>query len=125
MGPQLRFLRDLFELQRSRRRDAEVDIRAVFSHDMWPLAQLCTDCFYGEHTLQDGPVIFMQRVAALVKILLQVRTRIGYEDDRECKMLLAMAEQELCGCVDLAVHLYDKRERKMNLLQKARRPPRD
>merc|ERR1719221_2423528 len=38
------FLDSGLDLLRSRGRRADVTVRAVTAHDLWPLATLCTDC---------------------------------------------------------------------------------
>jgi len=91
---------------------ADVIVRGARTGDLPALAQLCTDAFYGEHALQDGPVIFLQRLVILARVRRQVKRRLSFEDGRECRVLVAEEREsgELRGCVDLAVHAYDRLE---------------
>lgn len=85
-------------------------IRSAAASDAPELAQLCTNCFFGTHSLNDGPVIFAQRLQIYQRVLAQITRRLKLEDGRECLFLVAEDEQSgrISGCVDLAVHLFDR-----------------
>lgn len=92
-----------------------VEIRAVTPEDRNALADLCTDSFFGEHTFTDGPFIFLQRLQILLTVRSQLERRIGFEgDDRECRFIVAEDTEtgRICGCLDMAVHLWDREERR-------------
>ena len=89
--------------------EPEVEIRGVTRGDAFAIAELCTDCFYGAHTFADGPVIFLQRSQLLLRVYRQILRRIGIEEGRECKFLVACDPTgAICGCADLGVHLFDR-----------------
>uniref|UniRef100_A0A7S4EX32 N-acetyltransferase domain-containing protein n=1 Tax=Chrysotila carterae TaxID=13221 RepID=A0A7S4EX32_CHRCT len=92
-----------------------VQIRGVQRQDTLALAELCTDCFFGEHRFSDGPIIFAQRLFYFVGVLQSIARRIGFEEGRQCKLFVAEINGEICGCVDLAIHVYEYRERKLEL----------
>lgn len=95
-----------------------VTIRRVTPEDRDELAELCTDCFFGEHEFADGPVIFLQRQQTLQRVRQQIGRRINFEapdeDDRECRLLVAEDKEsgEIAGCLDLAVHLWDRTQQR-------------
>ena len=99
-------------LAKVRGESSDIDIRGVSAEDAPQIAELCTDAFFGAHTFSDGPIIFVQRSALYVKVLSQIRRRIRFEDGRECKFLVATDKRSgaIRGCVDLAVHLFDRRQ---------------
>jgi|TARA_B100000524_G_scaffold241738_1_gene129288 ribosomal protein S18 acetylase RimI-like enzyme len=87
-----------------------ITIRPARRADALQLADLCTDSFYGTHALQDGPIIFLQRLKLFVGVYYQVSRRLGFETDgeRECRLFVAQTDEgRVCGCADLAVHLFD------------------
>lgn len=90
-----------------------VTIRTACAEDAEQLATLCTDVFFGTHTFIDGPIIFFQRSRIFKRVLAQVTRRIQFENQRECQLLVAIdpSTGEVCGCADLAVHLYNEREK--------------
>lgn len=94
-----------------------VALRPAKQSDALALANLCTDAFYGEHTLPDGPIKFIQRSFVFAKVLAQVSRRLSFEGKRECRLLVAADARggPLRGCVDLAVHLYNIPEQKFEL----------
>ena len=94
-------------------RSLPVSVRPVRRSDTDALAELCTNSFFGEHTFADGPLIFLQRLQILLRVRMQISRRIGLEgDDRECLLVVAEDVQsgQVCGCLDLAVHLYDREQ---------------
>eukprot|EP00900_Chrysochromulina_parva_P024784 jgi/Chrpa1/693/Chrysochromulina_OHIO_Genome00009334-RA len=99
------------------RTDSNVTIRGASATDLPALANLCTDAFFGTHTFGDGPVIFAQRSAIYAKVFAQLARRIGIEDGREARLLVAVdpSTGALRGCVDLAVHLFDRLEQRFEL----------
>ena len=97
---------------------SEFNLRAVEESDVNELAVLCTDSFFGTHELADGPIIFMQRLQILIRVRKQLARRIGFEgDDRECRLVVAedAASGRIVGCLDLAVHLYDRDQERFYL----------
>ena len=97
---------------------SDLKLRAVDESDVNELAVLCTDSFFGTHVLSDGPVIFMQRLQILLKVRAQLARRVGFEgDDRECRLVVAEDARSgrICGCLDLAVHLYDRDQERFYL----------
>ena len=97
---------------------SEFKLRAVEESDVNELAVLCTDSFFGTHELADGPIIFMQRLQILIRVRKQLARRIGFEgDDRECRLVVAedAASGRIVGCLDLAVHLYDRDQERFYL----------
>ena len=94
-----------------------VTIRGASATDLPALANLCTDAFFGTHTFGDGPVIFAQRFAIYAKVFAQLSRRIGIENGREARLLVAVdpSTGALRGCVDLAVHLFDRLEQRFEL----------
>ncbi|KAL1529286.1 hypothetical protein AB1Y20_000240 [Prymnesium parvum] len=103
-------------LLQGERRDTII-VRRACPDDAKPLAQLCTDAFFGSHTFFDGPIIFLQRAQIFSRVLMQVSRRISIEDGRECRLLVATDSNngDLCGCIDLAVHLYNEHEKRFEL----------
>ena len=104
-------------LEASRRR-SEFRLRAVEMSDVDELATLCTDSFYGTHELADGPIIFIQRLLILMRVRKQLARRVGFEEeDRECRLFVAEDERSgrLIGCLDLAVHVYDRDQQRFYL----------
>ena len=102
----------------SSRGSAELKIRAVEESDLDELSVLCTDSFFGTHTLTDGPVIFLQRLLILLRVRKQLARRISFEDDdRECRLVIAedVRSGQISGCLDLAVHLYDRDQQRFFL----------
>ena len=99
------------------RPDSTVTIRGASATDLPALANLCTDAFFGTHTFGDGPVIFAQRFAIYAKVFAQLSRRIGIENGREARLLVAVdpSTGALRGCVDLAVHLFDRLEQRFEL----------
>ena len=93
------------------RSGADVSIRGASAADAAALADLCTNTFYGTHAFEDGPIIFLQRSQIYAKVLTQVERRIRIESGRECRLLVAEDLQtgEVLGCIDLAVHLFNRR----------------
>ena len=97
--------------------DTPATIRGATASDAQRLAELCTDAFYGSHSFEDGPVIFAQRAQIYQRVEAQIRRRIAIEKGRECRLLVAAtASGELCGCCDIAVHLFDRRETRFELM---------
>jgi len=97
--------------------DTPATIRRATVSDAQRLAELCTDAFYGSHSFADGPVIFAQRAQIYQRVEAQIRRRIAIEKGRECRLLVAAtASGELCGCCDIAVHLFDRRETRFELM---------
>tara|TARA_B110001452_G_scaffold240596_1_gene222260 strand:+ start:273 stop:1004 length:732 start_codon:yes stop_codon:yes gene_type:complete len=102
----------------SRQQKKAVNIRRVSPEDRDELAELCTDCFFGEHEFSDGPVIYLQRQQTLQRVREQMGRRINFEgpaeDDRECRLLVAEDREsgEITGCLDLAVHLWDRTQQR-------------
>jgi hypothetical protein len=97
---------------------SEFKLRAVEDSDVNELAVLCTDSFFGTHELADGPIIFMQRLQILLRVRKQLARRIGFEDDdRECRLVVAEDARSgrIVGCLDLAVHLYDRDQERFYL----------
>jgi len=80
---------------------ADFALRPSQPSDAVPLANLCTDSFYGEHTLADGPIKFAQRFAVLAKVLSQVSRRLSFEGKRECRLLVATDVRggPVLGCI--------------------------
>ena len=93
-----------------------VSIRSARVGDAKQLALLCTDSFFGSHQLTDGPIIFLQRSQIYSRVLTQISRRVCLKDERECRLLVATdSNGDVCGCVDLAVHLYNELERRFEL----------
>jgi len=94
-----------------------VTIRGALPADLPALANLCTDSFFGTHAFGDGPVIFTQRAAIYAKVFAQLSRRIRIQEGRECRLLVAVDSKTgvLRGCIDLAVHLFDRREQRFEL----------
>jgi ribosomal protein S18 acetylase RimI-like enzyme len=103
----------------ARGKPVKVSLRPARPSDAVALANLCTDAFYGEHTMADGPIKFVQRSLVLAKVFSQVSRRLSFEGKRECRLLLASDSRggPVRGCIDLAVHLFDSREQKFELLR--------
>lgn len=105
-------------LEASRRR-SEFRLRAVERSDVNELATLCTDSFFGTHELADGPIIFVQRLLILMRVRKQLARRVGFEEeeDRECRLVVAedVRSGRLIGCLDLAVHVYDRDQQRFYL----------
>lgn len=97
----------------------KVALRPAQPSDAVALANLCTDAFYGEHTMADGPIKFVQRSLVLAKVFSQVSRRLSFEGKRECRLLVASDARggPVRGCIDLAVHLFDSREKKFELMR--------
>ena len=93
-------------------------IRSAMPDDLPALTGLCTDSFFGTHEFADGPIIFAQRSVIYAKVFLQLSRRIRIEEGRECRLLVAVDETSgaLRGCIDLAVHLFDRQDKLFNLL---------
>lgn len=95
---------------------AAVRIRLVESSDLTQLAELTTSSLFGEaDLLKDGPFIAVQRQQLLMKNKAALARRIEYErTDSECRFFVAVEQTEfgdrICGCVDLAVRLFNKEE---------------
>ena len=97
---------------------SEFLLRAAERSDVDELATLCTDSFFGTHELADGPIIFMQRLMILMRVRKQLARRVGFEEeDRECRLFVAEDERSgrLIGCLDLAVHVYDRDQQRFYL----------
>mmetsp|Transcript_21546 Transcript_21546/g.68561 ORF Transcript_21546/g.68561 Transcript_21546/m.68561 type:complete len:270 (-) Transcript_21546:50-859(-) len=94
-----------------------VSLRRAKPSDAVAIATICTDSFYGEHELKDGPIKFSQRAAVWSKVYLAVSRRIKLEGQRECRLVVASDARggPLIGCVDLAVHLFNTQERRFEL----------
>lgn len=97
-----------------------VSVRRAVNADLPALADLCTNSFFGTHAFGEGPVIFTQRAAIYAKVFSQLARRIRIEDGRECRLMVAVDTTadnagEIRGCIDLAVHLFDKREERFRL----------
>ena len=109
-------------LARARGDSSDIGIRGVSAADAHAIAELCTDSFFGAHTFSDGPVIFVQRSALYLKVLAQIRRRIRFEDGRECKFLVAADRRSgaIAGCVDLAVHLFNRPQHRFELTMDAK-----
>ena len=86
-----------------------VSLRRAKPSDAVAIATICTDSFYGEHELKDGPIKFSQRAAVWSKVYLAVSRRLQFEGQRECRLVVASDARggPLIGCVDLAVHLFN------------------
>jgi ribosomal protein S18 acetylase RimI-like enzyme len=97
----------------------KVALRPAQPSDAYALANLCTDSFYGEHTMADGPIKFVQRSLVLAKVFSQVSRRLSFEGKRECRLLVASDARggPVRGCIDLAVHLFNSREAKFELMR--------
>mmetsp|Transcript_380 Transcript_380/g.962 ORF Transcript_380/g.962 Transcript_380/m.962 type:complete len:293 (+) Transcript_380:61-939(+) len=95
----------------------DITVRGARMDDAVPLASLCTDAFFGTHRFVEGPIIFIQRAQIYSRVLMQVSRRLRLEDGRECRLLVATDGESgaVCGCVDLAVHLFNERERRFEL----------
>ena len=70
----------------------DVVIRSAQASDAVGLAQLCTDCFFGTHKFDDGPLIFLQRLQIYSRVFLQVSRRLAIDEGRECRLLVAADE---------------------------------
>lgn len=101
-------------------------IRSVTDDDVQPLANLCADALYGEaELLKDGPIIWLQRKRIVRGMRSAFTRRIGFEsnpeygvgDDQELKFFIAEDESsgEICGCLDMAIHLFDASARAFEL----------
>ena len=90
--------------------------RARFE-DSTELAEICTEVFFGSHSFTDGPVIYLQRAQIKAKVLAQLQRRLFEDDGRECQLLVAedRLSRRICGCVDLAIHLYDELDQRLEL----------
>lgn len=99
---------------------ASIAIRAVTIDDVPSLANLCADALYGEaELLRDGPIICAQRQKIVQGMKRNFARRVGFEsnpdygvgDEQEIKFFVAEDEPsgKICGCLDMAVHLFDKR----------------
>lgn len=116
MSFQLGLLPSMAGLSKQQKRAAA--IRRVEPEDRDELAELCTDCFFGEHEFAEGPVIYLQRQQTLQRVRSQMGRRINFEapeaDDRECRLLVAEDKEsgEITGCLDLAVHLWDRTQQR-------------
>ena len=104
--------------QEASRRRSEFRLRAGEMSDVDELATLCTDSFFGTHEAVDGPIIFIQRLLILMRVRKQLARRVGFEEeDRECRLVVAEDERSgrLIGCLDLAVHVYDRDQQRFYL----------
>jgi len=99
---------------------ASITIRAVTIDDVPSLANLCADALYGEaELLRDGPIICAQRQKIVQGMKRNFARRVGFEsnpdygvgDEQEIKFFVAEDEPsgKICGCLDMAVHLFNKR----------------
>ncbi|EOD38436.1 hypothetical protein EMIHUDRAFT_224501 [Emiliania huxleyi CCMP1516] len=86
-----------------------VSLRRAKPSDAVAIATICTDSFYGEHELKDGPIKFSQRAAVWSKVYLAVSRRLQFEGQRECRLVVASDARggPLIGCVDLAERRFE------------------
>ena len=95
---------------------AAISIRGVEADDVTALADLTTDALYGEASMAaDGPVIFLQRQQIRQMQQRKLERRLRFEDESECKFFVAEDSDTVIGCLDLAVHLFDKSALKFEL----------
>jgi GNAT superfamily N-acetyltransferase len=117
-GPSSSLSTMLPTMRRERQAANDVVIRGATRSDALPLAQLCTNCFFGPHELLDGPIVFVQRAMIYGRVLNQITRRLAIEEGRECRLLVAAdkATGAVTACVDVAIHLYDRDLRRFELL---------
>ena len=99
---------------------ANIRVRVVEPSDLTQLAELCTSALYGETDIwKDGPLAVAQRRQILQEQRKALARRIDLEGDAESLFLVAMEPskygERVCGCLDLAVHLFDAEERRFEL----------
>ena len=99
---------------------ADIRVRVVEPTDLTQLAELCTSALYGEADIwRDGPIAVAQRRQILQEQRNALARRIDLEGDAESLFLVAMEPskygERVCGCLDLAVHLFDAEERRFEL----------
>jgi GNAT superfamily N-acetyltransferase len=99
---------------------ANIRVRVVEPSDLTQLAQLSTSALYGEVDIwKDGPIAVAQRRQILQEQRKALARRIDLEGDAESLFLVAMEPskygERVCGCLDLAVHLFDAEERRFEL----------
>mmetsp|Transcript_18076 Transcript_18076/g.46212 ORF Transcript_18076/g.46212 Transcript_18076/m.46212 type:complete len:248 (-) Transcript_18076:72-815(-) len=96
-----------------------VVIRSAIPEDIRSLANLCADALYGEASLlSDGPIVCAQHLNVVQGMKANFARRIAFEsdpeygigDDQEVKFFIAedASSGEICGCLDMAIHLFDK-----------------
>ena len=93
-----------------------VKIRRARRSDAMPVATLCTDSFYGQHRLRDGPVIFAQRLWILAGVVRSVSARLDRGEEGHEEVLLVAEEARsgrVCGCVDLGRRVFDREEKRV------------
>ena len=99
---------------------ANIRLRVVEPSDLTQLAELCTSALYGETDIwKDGPLAVAQRRQILQEQRKALARRIDLEGDAESLFLVAMEPskygERVCGCLDLAVHVFDAEERRFEL----------
>ena len=99
---------------------ANIRVRVVEPSDLTQLAELCTSALYGEADIwKDGPIAVAQRRQIVQEQRKALSRRIGLEEDAESLFLVAMEPtkygERVCGCLDLAVHLFDAEEWRFEL----------
>ncbi len=99
---------------------ANIRVRVVEPSDLTQLAELCTSALYGEADIwKDGPIAVAQRRQILQGQRKALARRIDLEGDAESLFLVAMEPskygERVCGCLDLAVHVFDAEERRFEL----------
>ena len=99
---------------------ADIRVRVVEPTDLTQLAELCTSALYGEADIwRDGPIAVAQRRQILQEQRNALARRIDLEGDAESLFLVAIEPskygERVCGCLDLAVHLFDAEERRFEL----------
>ena len=94
----------------------DVNIRRARPSDAIPVATLCTDSFYGQHRLRDGPVIFAQRLWILAGVVRSVSARLDRGEEGHEEVLLVAEEARsgrVCGCVDLGRRVFDREQKRV------------
>ena len=93
---------------------AEIGIRLAEPSDLTQLTELTTSALYGEVDIfRDGPIMAMQRQQIVQKQRSALSRRLGFEGTKyDCRFFVAVEQTEfgdrICGCIDLAVHLFDQ-----------------
>lgn len=99
---------------------AAVTVRPVTEEDVDGLANLCTDALYFEADLKsDGLVVCLQRQMILQQQRRNLARRIKFEGASECRFFVAEDSGRICGCLDMAVHLFDNNASQFELTASA------